>query len=43
MMVDKLNCLRIEERGKEFKVPYHASTAAVHDGNLPYIKVTCLK
>ena len=42
MLVDKLDCLRIEERGKELKVPYYTSTAAVYDGNLPYIKVTCL-
>jgi hypothetical protein len=34
--------LRIEERGKEFKVPHHASAAAVCDGNLPYVKATCL-
>ena len=34
-MVKKLNCLRIKERGKEFKVPYYASAAAVCDGNLP--------
>ena len=27
----------MEERGKEFKVLYYASTAAVYDGNLPYI------
>ena len=29
--------------GKELKVPYYANTAAVYDGNLPYIKTTCLK
>ena len=41
-MVKKAWLLKIEERGKEFKVLYHASAAAVCDGNLPYIKVTCL-
>ena len=34
--------MRIEERGEEFKVFYYASTAAVRDGNLPYVKVICL-
>ena len=29
--------LKIEERGKELKVPHHASTAAAHDGNLPQL------
>ena len=42
MIVKKLNYLRIEERGKELKVPHHANAAAVRDGNLPYIKTTCL-
>ena len=42
-MVEKLNCEEYGERGKELKVPYHASTAAVRDGNLFYVKVTCLK
>ena len=41
-MVNKLDCLRIKERGKELKVPYHASAAAARDGNLPYVKATCL-
>ena len=40
--MDKAWLLRIKERGEELKVPYHASTAAVYDGNLPYIKATCL-
>ena len=31
-----------EERGKEFKVPYYANTAAVYDGNLPHVKAICL-
>ena len=34
--------LKIKERGKKLKVPYYTSAAAVRDGNLPYIKVTCL-
>ena len=42
MMVDKAWLLRIEERGEELKVPYYASAAAARDGNLPYVKVTCL-
>ena len=42
-MGEKLNCYyKFGERGEELKVPYHASTAAVRDGNLPYIKATCL-
>ena len=35
--------MRIEKRGEEFKVFYHASAVAVCDGNLPYMKATCLK
>ena len=42
MLVNKLDCLRIKERGKELKVLYYASAAAVRDGNLPYVKATCL-
>ena len=42
MMVDKINCLRIEERGEELKVPHHASAAAARDGNLPQIMANCL-
>ena len=42
-MVEKLNCWESGERGEELKVPYHANAAAVRDGNLPYVKVTCLK
>ena len=41
-MVKKLNCLKSRERGKELKVPHHTNTAAARDGNLPYIKATCL-
>ena len=36
-MVEKLNSLKIKERGDELKVPYYTSAAAVCDGNLPYI------
>ena len=42
-MVEKIDWLRIEERGKEFKVPHYTSTVVVHEGNLPHIKATCLK
>ena len=28
---------------EELKVPYHANAAAARDGNLFYIKATCLK
>ena len=42
-MVKMLNCYKYRERGKELKVPYHASAALVRDGNLPHIKATCLK
>ena len=41
-MVNKINCWEYKERGKELKVPHHASAAAVYDGNLHYIKATCL-
>ena len=43
MMVDKIDCWEYGERGKEFKVPHHASAATARDGNLPHIKATCLK
>jgi hypothetical protein len=36
-MVKKINCLKYKEGGKEFKVPYRASTAAVYNSNIPYI------
>ena len=42
-MVKKLNYWEYGERGKEFKVPHHASIAAAYDGNLPHVKATCLK
>ena len=42
MIVKKLDGWEYGERGKELKVPHHASAAAVRDGNLPYIKATCL-
>ena len=41
-MVNKAWLLRIKERGEELKVPHYASAAAVRDGNLPYVKATCL-
>jgi hypothetical protein len=41
-MVEKLDCCESGERGEELKVPYYASAAAAHDGNLPYIKAACL-
>jgi len=31
----------VKERGKELKVPYHASAAAARDGNLPHVTATC--
>ena len=34
-MVEKLDFINSEERGKELKVPYYASAAAARDGNLP--------
>jgi len=30
-----------KEKGEELKVPYYASAAAVRDGNLPHVTVTC--
>ena len=41
-MVKKLDCYKYRKRGKELKVLYYASTMAVRDGNVPYIKATCL-
>ena len=41
-MVKKLDLLRIEERGKELKVPHYASAVAAYDGNLFYIIATSL-
>ena len=29
------------KKGKELKVPYHASAAVIRDGNLPYVTATC--
>ena len=40
-MVEKINYWESGERGKELKVPHHASATAACDGNLPYIKATC--
>ena len=41
-MVNKAWLLRSKERGKELKVPHHASAAAARDGNLPYVKAIYL-
>jgi hypothetical protein len=41
-MVEKINCYKYREGGKELKVPHHTNTAAARDGNMPYIKATCL-
>ena len=41
-MGERLDCLKYRGRGEELKVPYHASTAAARDGNVPYVKATCL-
>ena len=36
-MVKRLNYYLINKRGKELKVPYHASAAAARDGSLPLV------
>ena len=41
-MVNKLNYWEYGEKGKELKVPHYAGAAVVRDGNLPYVKATCL-
>jgi hypothetical protein len=41
-MGERLNCLKYEEGGKEFKVPHRASAAAACDGNMPYMTANCL-
>ena len=41
-MVKKIDWWESGEKGEELKIPYHTSAAAVCDGNLPYIKATCL-
>ena len=41
-MVNKAWLLRIKKRGKELKVPHHASAVAARDGNMPHVKATCL-
>ena len=43
MIVNKLNFYKYGERGEELKAPHYASAAAVRDGNLLYVKATCLK
>ena len=42
MLVNKLNYFKLKKRGKELKIPYYTSAAAVRDGNLPYIMAICL-
>ena len=48
-MIDCSYSFKYEERGEEFKAPHYASAVAARDGNLPnyngnmpYIKATCL-
>ena len=40
-MVKKLDCWELKKGVKELKISHHASAAAVRDGNLPHVKVTC--
>ena len=42
MLVVKLVINLIIKKGKELKVLHYANAAAVHDGNLLYIKAFCL-
>jgi len=38
-----VNCfLSNIKKGKELRVPHHASAAATRDGNLPHVTATCL-
>ena len=32
----------MRKKGKKLKIPYHASAAAIRDGNLPYITAICV-
>ena len=41
-MGEKLDCCEFGERGKELKVPHHASAAAVRDSNLPLFLISTL-
>ena len=41
-MGKKLNYLKYRERGKKLKVPHHTNIVAARDGNMPYVKATCL-
>jgi hypothetical protein len=36
-MGKRLNCSKYKKRGKEFNVPYYASTTAAYNSNMPYI------
>jgi hypothetical protein len=42
VIVKKINCWEYGEGGEEFKVPHHASAVAAYDGNMLYVKATCL-
>ena len=42
MLVKKLVVINNTKKGKELKVPHHASAAATHNGNLPYVEATYL-
>ena len=42
MLVNKIDCWEYRERGKKLKVPHYASAAAARDGNMSYVKATCL-
>ena len=41
-MDKKLDCYKYGGRGKELKISHYASAAAARDGNVPYVKATCL-
>ena len=41
-MVEKFDCWKSGERGKELKVPHHASGVVVCDGKLLHVKAACL-
>ena len=41
-MGKKLDCLKYGGRGKKLKVPYYTSAVAARNGNVPYVKATCL-
>ena len=41
-MGKRLDCYEYGERGEELKIPHYTSAAAACDGNVPYVKATCL-